>query len=433
MMRICGVAVIMLCAMLVITGVALAKPTSWEMDNGLTVIMEENHLVDIVALEVFQRGGVLYEEEENAGITRLLARSLDKGTKYRDAAEIAAAFDDLGAALSVQLLPDMTCVSLRAPGETFLSALAILAEILIEPVFPQKEIERERALLIEDIRRSRDEPFVALYDSFRETFYRDHPYRLAESGGEEAVSTLTREDLVDFYRRHWVGENTVISLVGNFETELMREKLTEYFSAMSEVSAPEFLSLPEKPPSQIQRVAEDVAMHSSWLMVGYPAPPADHPDYAAMRVINALLGHGGSSRLFLEVRGRRGLAYSAFSFYPTRMHPSHLASYAVVEPGKEEEALRAMQKVIEGLKEELVKEGEIARARNIVIGEHLLAQETRAGRAWRLGWMETMSRGYDYVDTLADEAEDVDAQVIQRVAREYFNVPSIVVRGPGGG
>ncbi len=425
--------VIVLCAALVIPVHTAAKPAAWVMDNGITLILEENHLVDIIALELFQRGGMLYEEEENAGISRLLARSLDKGTMKRDAAEIAVAFDDLGAAFGVQILPDFTGLSLRAPGETFLSALEILSEILTEPVFPADEVKREQVLFIEDIRRSRDEPFVALYDTFREVFYRDHSYRLAESGREEAVSSITREKLVEFFHRHWVGENIVVSLVGNFEIESMRGKIEQLFAGIRDAPVPDYHSLPEKAPDEPEQVSEEAAIYSTWLMVGYPAPPAAHPDYAAMRVINALLGHGGSSRLFLEVRGRRGLAYSAFSFYPTRMHPSHLVGYAIVDPGNEEEAIEAMQEVIEALKQEVVGEEEIARARNIVIGEHLLAQETRSGRAWRLGWMETMRRGFDYVDTLVNEVEDVDAGDIQRVAREYFNVPTVVVRGPGGG
>jgi zinc protease len=169
----------------------------------------------------------------------------------------------------------------------------------------------------------------------------------------------------------------------------------------------------------------------TWLIVGYPAPPVASPDYPAMKVLNAILGGGMSSRLFSELRDKRALAYSTGSFYPSRAEESHLVTYIIALPDNAEAARQGILEIIKEIQERGVPQEELERAKSYVIGNYRIEHETTERRAWYLGWYETLGVGYQMDAYYPQLIQAVTAEDIQRVAQKYLQQYVLSLVGPG--
>lgn len=398
------------------------------LDNGLKLLLKENPVVDIIALQVFIRAGLRYEEKY--GMTEFVQKVILKGTEKRRAEEIALEIDSLGAHLGVSTLPDAGIITLQAPVATFPQALELLLDILTSPTFPPQEVEKERQLLLDAIKRRKDDPFSNLYDFFRKTYYQEHPYSQPELGTEKSIRSITRDELVHFYRSFYRPNNMVVAVVGKFDVEEMATYLREVFAHLPPGERIKVKTEEARAPQKPRYQRQSRELGAAWIIVGYPAPSLQSPDYVPLKVLNSILGTGMSSRLFINLREKRALAYSVGTFYPSRCDLSHFVAYAIVPPDKIGEAIDALKDEVEKIRREGVTQDELKRAIRYLTGSFIIAHETNASQAWYLAWFEILGRGYRYDKTYLEEVRRVKTSDVQRVAQLHLSPPCVVVIAP---
>ncbi len=410
------------------------QPTTDELitlPNGLKLILREDPKAETVALQAFVGTGARVEPSDLAGIAELTSRLLLRGTTTRSEEEIFTELEDLGAQLSQDILADMAYVTLVAPKETLERALPIYLDVLLNPAFAPDEVERAKTEFIREIRAQADQNFSIIYENFQKALYGDHPYGRFPT--PESVARITRGDIVQFYKRYYVPNNMTLVAVGAFDRALVEALLRAKLQDLPKGAE----DLPLKPQPIALKLAEPKRVEATkrsnltWLILGYAAPPVASPDYPAMKVLNAIIGGGMSSRLFSELRDKRGLAYSTGSFYPSRAEESHLVTYIIALPDNAATAQQGILEIIQDIQENGVPQEELERAKSYVIGNYRIDHETTARRAWYLGWYETLGVGYQMDAQYPELIQSVTVEDIQRVAQKYLQNYVLSVLGPG--
>ena len=410
------------------------QPTTDELvtlPNGLKLILREDPTAETVALQAFVGTGARAEPADLAGIAELTSRLLLRGTTTRSEEEIFTELEDLGAQLSQDILADMAYVTLVAPKETLDRALPIYLDVLLNPAFAPDEVERAKTEFIREIRAQADQNFSIIYENFQKALYGDHPYGRFPT--PEGVARISRDDIVQFYKKYYVPNNMTLVAVGAFDRALLeallRAKLQELPKGAEDLPlTPQPIALKLTEPKRVEATKRS---NLTWLILGYAAPPVASPDYPAMKVLNAILGGGMSSRLFSELRDKRGLAYSTGSFYPSRAEESHLVTYIIALPDNAATAQQGILGIIKDIQEYGVSQEELERAKSYVIGNYRIDHETTARRAWYLGWYETLGVGSQMDARYPELIQAVTVEDIQRVAQKYLQNYVLSVLGPG--
>jgi len=399
------------------------------LDNGLTLIYKQNRVSRITSCIAFIRGGSCTEKADKSGITNLLLKTLLKGTTSLNAEEISRKIESLGGEIQSEVSPDFAQVSLVIPTRHFKNGFKIFADVMKNPAFLQDEIEKERKVVISEIRARYDEIFPYTYDCFLAALYDTFPYSRNVLGRENTVLSITRDDLAEYHRRLFAPNNIIlVILTGMPLKEIIREVDTEFGSLLPFDRIQEKIEGPFPPEKPVVFRAEKEFIQG-YLMFGYLAPEVSSEDYPVLKLINSILGEGGSSRLFVQIREKKGLAYEVGSFYPSRMHPSHFTIYMGLDSKKIEEAKVALQNLLETEP----AEEEIVNAKSFLIGKFILDHESSQRQAWYLGWYEALGIGYRYDEEYPFKIGKINIEDVKRAISTYFrkdNWVCVEVRPP---
>lgn len=398
--------------------------------NGVKLILREDPTTDVVALQAFVRTGLAAEPPGQEGIATLTQNLLLKGTTTRSEDELFEELENLGAQLDVGVLEDMVHLSLVTTGRTLERALPLYLDALLHPAFSQEAFARAVDEQLKELQAQQDDNFTVIYDNFKRALYGDHPYGRSTLGSEASLRALKREDVVAFYERHYVGRNLVVVAVGAFDRAALQAELVAALSQLppGEPSA--------SPPAELSLLSEPVEVTAArgsnltWMVLGYPGPSILEPDYPAMKLLNAVLGGGMSSRLFQVLRDERGLAYSTGSFFPSRAAPSALVTYIIAAPENAAAAREGLLEVLGEIREQGVPEEELERAKNYVLGNYLIDHETAERRAWYIGWYETLGAGARMDGRYPQLIRALTSEDLRRVAEKYLQNYVVSTLGP---
>lgn len=401
------------------------------LDNGLTVLITENPIADIVAARFFLRAGSSWETPAQFGLANLLAAVLTKGTTAHSAQAIASQIESVGAGLSADATADYFLLSLKTVSADFARLLPLAAEILQSPSFPTDQIELERKLTLQAIRSQQERPMSLGMNQLRQAIYgKQHPSSQSGLGTEITVAQIQAADLHQFHQTHFRPDNVVISLAGKI-TAPAAIALVE--SAFGNWQAPH-QSLPELhlPPINSQPHTRVLVQptQQSLVLVGYLATSLRSPDHAALRVLNTYLGSGLSSRLFVELREKRGLAYEVSSIYPSRIHPAYFVVYMGTGAENTAIALESLQAEVQRLCEAPLSQAEIQVAQSKILGQHALSKQTNAQLASLYGGCEILGLGLDYDRQFQTDIASVSPEQAHQVAQRYLSAPYISLVGP---
>lgn len=393
--------------------------------NGMIILLKESPAHDLTALELLCQVGLANEETPTAGLIALWARILEE--RLEDATIDHYRIVDR----SVSIEPDFLRISIQGPASDTEKMVTALADLVKNDSYDEKMVTRHRKRLINDIKQGRAGPENQLYSIFRTLFYRYHPYRRQHTSGTLAVERIDGEVIAGFHRQFLVPDRLVLAASGRFSRTTLATRSRELFGSLKAVNQPDF-SVAWEPKATEKRIDLSTRNDIAWVLVGYPASSAGSEDHIPMMLIDTILSQGLSSRLFSEIREKKGLAYAVTSVHPDLKGPSHFLTYVITRPHDAGKVRRDVLKQADLLKEELLLDAELQSAKRKLMGGFLKERETNRGTAFRLARAESIGLGFSYEENFERNLARVTAEDIRRVAKRYLVSPTIIIARPGG-
>lgn len=349
---------------------ALLPIESWQAKSGARVVFVQTRDLPMLDVSVDVPAGTAFDTREKAGLAAFTQRLLQLGAGGLNEDDIARRVADVGAQLGGRFDIDRAGVSLRTltSAAELEQALDVAARVLQRPDFPQPVLERERARTAGAIKDSLTRPETLLGRAFAAAIYGDHPYGLPASGEVDTVATFTREDLVDFHRRHYVADRAVVALIGDI-TRAQAEAIAERLTAGLARSTGPLEVAPVRPPVAAREQLIEHPATQAHVIMGLPVLSRDDPDFFPLVVGNHILGGGGFvSRINEEVRQKRGLAYSAYSSLAAYRRPAPFAIGLQTQKDQVAEALAVVRATLAGFLADGPTDQELAEAKQNIVG-----------------------------------------------------------------
>jgi predicted Zn-dependent peptidase len=396
--------------------------------GGLTVVTEHMPRVETVSIGAYVGAGTRNERPEENGVSHFLEHMAFKGTERRDAAAIAREIEDVGGHLNAYTAREQTAYYCKVLKEDLPLAADILGDILTHSTFVPDELERERGVILQEIGQAHDTPDDIVFDHFQATAYPGQPMGRPVLGTEETIKGMPREALVGYMRRHYGPQHVVVAAAGALEHEAVVDLVRRHFADLPQAAPPP----PEPARYEGGEFREDRDLDQVHIVLGFPAVPYRHPLYWPMQLLSTLLGGGMASRLFQEIREKRGLVYSIYSFASPFRDSGMLAIYAGTG---EEEARELMPVTLEELRkvQRDVTEEELRRAKAQLRASLLMSLESTSSRIEQLArQLQVYGRVIPVEETKARIAAVTIGQVQEAAALAFRGRPTLAAMGPGG-
>lgn len=403
------------------------------LDNGLTVLIREDHSLPLVSVRVVFEGGVLAEEESNNGVSQLVSRLLLKGTGERTALQIAREIEDYGGSISTYSARNSCGSSLELLPDRLESGLEVLSDLLENASFSVEEIEKERVILLAAIQAETDDPRSLAGRSLRKLLFGNHPYRFSELGSEESVRELSRGELLTFYRRYYCGSNGVLAVFGDVTEEEIMPSISRLFGDLrrGEKLKPggSLTALPKG--IQDDRITK-AEISQAVVTQGFTGTDVYNPDRYGLELLSSIFS-GLSAPLFTKVRIEMGLAYYIGAYQILGIDPGAFIFYAGTIPGSTGAVVAAFSEEMDRAREGKILPEELERNKNRLLGRFQFSLQTNGGRAFRSAIDELYGLGYDAYRGYEAEIEDLGIADLSRVANKYLTPDNfaLVVVEPG--
>lgn len=395
--------------------------------NGLTVLTDHMPGAETVSLGVWVGVGTRDEAAEQNGIAHVLEHMAFKGTLSLSAREIAEKIEDVGGHLNAYTTREHTAYYAKVLAADTPLAVSLLADILLNSVFDAEELTRERAVILQEIGQAMDTPDDVIFDQFQEIAYPDQPLGRPVLGRSEIVESITREQLFAYLKRHYHPKNMIVAAAGKIDHAAFEALVSAAFGDMTG-SAVETLPAHARYIGGTQIEARD--LEQSHLVIGFPTVSANDPDYYALSVYSTILGGGMSSRLFQEVREKRGLVYSVYSFASTYRDTGLMGIYAGTGPEELAKLIPVIADEIQRLPDTLTAP-EIARAHAQLRAGTLMARESTSARVEALAQnFLTYGRTVEVSEVL-ERLAAVSTEDIRRLGGRFITAtPTLALLGP---
>jgi predicted Zn-dependent peptidase len=423
------VAVMLAAPRLVSAQAAAEDVRATRLDNGLTVIVRENPVAPVVAIALLVRMGSRWETAANAGISNFVHAAMVKGTAKRGGGELAEAVAALGGKISAAGDVDYSGIQATALARFWRELLGLTAELALEPRLAPAEIDRERDWLLSRLQRRHDNAPSRAFDELYAAVYRTHPYALPSLGTRESLGRIDHGAIMDWYRAFYRPERMILAVSGQVSSSEVTAEARRLFGSMpGAVRPPDPAVAP--PRAAGGRVVVEAPAQQTQILVGALAPALDQADHAAVKVLSTILGGGMAGRLFVELRDRSALAYTAASYYDPVREPGLLVLYLGTAPDNSARAEQALMREVQKIRDVPVGADELARAKGYLLGRYAMDRRTNERLAWYLAFYEVETVGRAYPDRFRRQVESVTSADIQRVARTYLATLTTIVLGP---
>jgi len=403
-------------------------------DNGIRLVTEKISHVRSVSIGAWVGCGARYEDETTNGMSHFIEHMLFKGTKSRSAFDIAASIDSVGGVMNAFTGKEYTSFYIKIPDYHLALAIDLLADILANSVFEASEFEREKSVILQEIRMLEDSPDEQIHDLFEASFWNTHSLAYPILGLKEQVEDFERKSVLSFFKRWYTGANLVITAAGNLSHSTLIDLVNQKFGTFGRRRTPAPVrSAPQKIPvvsSRIQAIEKD--LEQIHMVIGTLAPSAVSPKRHAGFLMNAILGGSMSSRLFQEIREKRGLAYAIHSYMIPYIDTGMQGIYSGTTEDKIKEVIGLVLDELLRLTNNVLTDSELQSAKELIKGNFLLSMESTDNRMSRLAKNELCFGRQIPFDETVREIDAVTKTDIQDLARELFDpgVISITAIGP---
>ena len=395
--------------------------------NGLIVLTERMDHLRSVAMGVWIKSGSRCEPAETNGISHFVEHMLFKGTRSRTAQHIAREMDSIGGNLDAFTGKETICFNVKSLADHVPIALDVLTDLVLNPVFAAADIERERGVILEEIKMDEDNPDYLVHELFTQNFWKGDALGRPILGTAQTVSSFTQAIVLDEYARRFTPANMVFSAAGNLEHDSFVEQVAAAFASLSASSGAKLTRSPAPQAFPHITLKNKKSLEQVQFCLAAPALPVSDPDRYATYLLNSILGGGMSSRLFQAVREERGLAYSIYSELNPFRDTGSLAVYAGCALANLREVLALTLAEFTRLKAEPVTAEELDRARNQTKGNMVLGLESSSSRMSSLARQQMYWGRFFSLDEITAEIDRVTAADLQRLARKLLQPESLAL------
>lgn len=417
-----GMIFIFIFALLKTATAAEIKPKRIITENGMTILIVEQHSLPIVSVKALVRAGAIYDPNDKVGLANMTAGLLEEGTKKRSATQISEAADFIGASLSTTAEEDYMTAGLKVLKKEVETGFDLLSDILINPIFDPNEVERVRNNILGGLLAEKDQPAIIAERAFHNVVFGDHPYHNPVNGREETVSKIGRDEIASFHQNYYHPNNVILSMVGDVTEAEALALVEKYFGKWDKrpVVFPKISAPPSFQTKKIQLIDKDLTQAS--VILGHVGIERSNPDYYAVTVMNYILGGGGfSSRMMSDIRDNKGLVYSIYSRFEANRYPGAFAVSLQTKNSSANEAIEGALKEIEQIRTAPATDKEISEAKSYLAGSFPLRIDTTGKLAALLSAIEYYQLGLDYFQKYPTYINKVTREDILRVAQTYLS------------
>ncbi len=386
--------------------------------NGLTIVSEKIPSVRSVTFGVWIKSGSRDEFREINGAAHFLEHMMFKGTKKRKMREIAQSIESVGGFMNAFTTKEQTCYYAEILDDQLPKAVDVLSDMMCHSVFPAKEMEKEREVILDEIESVEDTPDDLVQEIFVEKLYPQNTLGYPILGSKESITLLTRDQLLDFYRQFYTAGNMVIAAAGNVDHAHLVDLCEQYFQ-LPAGTVRQSVSLPQTSGNGEHVINR--AVTQAHICLGSPGLSYSHHQKYDLLLLNTLLGGGMGSRLFQNIRERHGVAYSIYSFLDFFRDNGLMAIYLGTEKNKTDKALKLLKNEIDRLKTKPVSQREIKQIKTQLKGNLVLSMESTARRMNRLAKMEIYLQEFQDIDKVIDGIDNVTRDRLFELANWLFN------------
>lgn len=378
-----------------------------------------------VSIGVWIGTGSRSETPPENGISHFVEHMVFKGTKHRSAEEIARSIDSIGGGLDAFTSKELVSFNTKVLDEHLPIAFEVLSDLVLNPLFREEDIEKEKSVILEEIKMEVDNPEYLIHEIFSSNFWKGHPLGKPILGTRETVSAFQREMLCDYYDRIYSPANILITAAGHLDHDHVVRLATEQFAGLTAKGAPP----EETTPAANARLTfrNKSSLEQVHLYLGVPMYPLAHEMRFQCYALNTLLGGGMSSRLFQNIRERQGLAYAVFSELNMYRDTGCLAIYAGTSSESAGKVVESVVKELRQLQEEPVPDDELRRAKDHLKGSLMLSLESTSSRMGNLARQEMYFQRFVSMDEMLESVEAVTVDQVRQIAQKFFNPDMIAL------
>lgn len=395
------------------------------LENGLTIIGEEIPYVKSISLGIWINAGSRIEDEEISGISHFIEHMLFKGTKNRTSKQIASEIDNLGGQINAFTSKECTCYYVKLLDSHIDIGIDILSDMILNSKFNEDDLDKERSVIIEELKMYEDSPEDLAYDLLTENIYKNDPLGMNIIGTEESLKKLNREKLLDYFNKYYVPNNSVIAISGNFNFNEIINKIEEKFkgwkkkSVNIDIKKAEFKSCFLTKNKDIEQVNLAMSLEA--------VPLENDEEVYALAVINTVFGGSISSRLFQKIREEKGLVYSIYSSQSLYRKCGELGIFASMSNEHLEEVYESIIEEIKIMKKDYLTEQEIKESKEQLKGSYILGLESTSSRMMSIGRSLLLNNKVESTDDILKSIDNVDRETVKKVIDKIFNLNKLGV------
>lgn len=413
---------IIVAAILVCGNVVWASQAQmYKLDNGQTVVVQEVKNNPIVTIDTWIKTGSIDEEDSNNGVAHFLEHLFFKGTKTHEPGEFDKILETKGAITNAATSKDFTHYYITIPSKDFDLAMDLHGDMILHPLIPRKEMEKERKVVLEEISKDLNSPTKIMQDNLNSMLYTTHPYKRKVIGRSDVIETITRDQVLSFYNKNYSPSNMVTVIIGDVDANHAIEKTKEAFNAEYKKQT-KTIYTKEAPLTKQQKKVEYLDTESGYMVIGFRGTPIDDKDSYALDVLATILGDGRSSVLNQVLKEKKRIAFSVDAGNSTFRDDGIFYISANYEPTKCKIVQDTIFNEIEKIQKNGVTDDQLKLAKNIIERSTYYSRESITNIATEIGYTMALTNDIKFYDTYLDNIKNVSKEEVKKVAEKYLGI-----------
>lgn len=411
---------------IIIAAIVICGNTVWaasaqmfKLDNGQTVVIQEVKNNPIVTIDTWIKTGSIDEDDSNNGVAHFLEHLFFKGTKNHESGEFDQILETKGAITNAATSKDFTHYYVTIPSKDFDLAMELHGDMMLHPLIPRNEMEKERKVVLEEINKDLVSPTRILQENLNSMMYTTHPYKRKVIGRSDVIETITRDQVLNFYNAYYSPSNMITIVVGDVDTNHALERIKEVFNAEYKKQTKTIYPKESQLTSQ-QKKVEYIKTESGYMVIGFRGTPINDNDSYALDVLSTILGDGRSSVLNQVLKEKKRLAFSVDAGNSTFRDDGIFYISANFEPEKCKQVQSAIFDEIKNIQDKGVSDEQLSLAKNIIERNTYYSRESITNIATEIGYTMALTNDIKFYDTYLDKIKSVSKDEVKRVANKYL-------------